>query len=131
MPEVDLKARTKAFALSIIRLVNGLPSNRVAETIGRQLLRAATSVAANYRSACRARSRRDFIAKMAIVEEESDETQFWLEILGESGLFGGEGVETLRDEAGQLVAITVASIRTARRTPRSIPQSAFPIPHSR
>jgi len=98
--------------------------------IGRQLLRSGTSVAANYRSACRARSRKDFIAKMAIVEEEADESQFWLETLAEAGVFDGIQVESLRAEAGELVAITVASIRTARQTPRSIPHSTFHIPHS-
>jgi four helix bundle protein len=116
--------------LAIIRLVDSLPNNRVAEVIGRQLLRSGTSVAANYRSACRARSRKDFIAKMGIVEEEADESQFWLETLAEAGVFGGMQVESLCAEAGELVAITVTSIRTARRSPSAIPHSTFRIPHS-
>src|SRR6058998_932851 len=81
-----LKARTRLFALAVIRLVEDLPRGRAADVIGNQLLRAGTAVGANYRSACRARSRREFAAKMGIVEEETDETAFWLEILEECGL---------------------------------------------
>src|SRR6266511_176273 len=95
-------------------LVEELPRSRSANVIGYQLLRAGTSVAANYRSACRARSRRDFVAKMGIVEEEADEAQFWLELIVASRLLSAERVAPLQDEAGQLVAITVSSIRTAR-----------------
>jgi four helix bundle protein len=84
VPQTDLTGRTKAFALAIIRLVEGLPRSRAVDIIGRQLLRAETSVAANYRAACRARSRREFVAKMGIVEEEADESEFWLEILSDS-----------------------------------------------
>jgi four helix bundle protein len=129
VPRVDLTDRTKAFALAAIRLVEELPHHRTADVIGRQLLRAGTSVAANYRSACRARSRRDFIAKMAIVEEEADESQFWLEVIADCGLFDSARVSQLQKEAGELVAITVSSIRTARQAPRSIPHSTFRIPH--
>src|SRR2546425_3951344 len=123
-------ARTKAFALAVVGLVEELPRGRTAEVLGRQLLRAGTSVGANYRAACRARSRKEFIAKMGIVEEEADETQFWLDLVAERGLANAERVLSLREEARQLVAIAVSSIRTARRTPRSIPHSAFRIPHS-
>ena len=129
MPQNDLKDRTKSFALGAIRLVEELPRSRSANVIGYQLLRASTSVAANYRSVCRARSRRDFIAKMGIVEEEADEAQFWLELVTDSGLLDAARVLQLREEASQLVAIAVSSIRTARGARASIPHSAFHIPH--
>jgi four helix bundle protein len=127
---IDLKTRTKVFALGTIRLVESLPRTRTGEVIGRQLLRSGTSVAANYRSACRARSRREFIAKMGIVLEEADESQFWLEIIGDCGLVGVDRVQTLCAEADQLVAIAVASIQTARGRRRSILHSSLCIPHS-
>ena len=130
MPPADLKARTRAFALGVIQLVEELPRSRSGNVLGYQLLRAGTSVAANYRSACRARSRSEFLAKMGIVEEEADEAQFWLDLVAERLLTDEARVVALREEAGQLVAIVVSSIRTARRTPRSIPHSAFRIPHS-
>src|SRR2546425_5682422 len=128
-------ARTKAFALAVVGLVEELPRGRTAEVLGRQLLRAGTSVGANYRAACRARSRKEFIAKMGIVEEEADESQFWLDLMIERGLLHTSSVSSLRREAGQLVAIAVSSIRTARRTRLSNPQSAIrnpqsPNPHS-
>jgi len=123
-----LKERTKSFALSTVRLVEALPRGRSADVLGRQLLRSSTSVAANYRSACRARSRKEFIAKMGIVEEEADESQFWFELIIEHGLISAECASRLRDEAGQLVAIAVSSIRTARRAGGSIPQSAIRTP---
>jgi len=130
VPPADLKARTRAFALGVIQLVEELPRSRSGNVLGYQLLRAGTSVAANYRSACRARSRSEFLAKMGIVEEEADEAQFWLDLVAERLLTDEARVVALREEAGQLVAIVVSSIRTARRTPRSIPHSAFRIPHS-
>ncbi len=99
VPQADLKARTRAFALAVIGLVEGLPQGRTAEVIGRQ------------------------------VEEEADETQFWLDLVVERGLGDAERVSSLREEARQLVAIAVSSIRTARRTPSAIPHSAFRIPH--
>ena len=128
LPPRDLRQRTKAFALAIVRLVDALPRGRAADVIGRQLLRAGTSVAANYRSARRARSRKEFLAKMGIVEEESDESSFWLELLFEAGLVTSGRVSELRDEAEQLVAITIASIHTAREGSRSVPRSAFRVP---
>ena len=130
MPPAELRGRTKAFAVDIVQLLQELPNNRIADVLGRQLLRAGTSVAANYRSACRARSRKDFIAKMAIVEEEADESQFWLDMLAKVHMLDTERVQSLHAEAGELVAIAVSSIRTARRAPRSIPHSAFNTPHS-
>ena len=129
MSQVDLRDRTRAFALAIIRLVEDLPRGRSADVIGRQVLRAGTSVGANYRAACRARSRKEFVAKLGIVEEEADETQFWLDLVVERGLGDAETALSLREEARQLVAIAVSSIRTARRTPPSIPHSALRIPH--
>ncbi len=128
MTASDLKQRTKEFALNTVRLVERLPRGRAAEVIGRQLLRSGTSVAANYRSARRARSRREFIAKMGIVEEEADESSLWLDLLVEAGLVPSAQVAALRDEADQLVAITVASIRTARGGGRDVPRSAFRVP---
>src|SRR6266704_415318 len=123
-----LPRRMRTLAVDPIRLTDELPRTRAADVIGRQLVRSATSVAANYRSACRARSRRDFIAKMGIVEEEADETAFWLELLDECGLAPATRLVPLSREAGELLAITVASIRTARMgrvTGRANPQSAI------
>lgn len=110
----DLKERTKNFALDVMRLVEGLPRSRTADVLGRQLLRSATSVGANYRAARRAKSSADFIAKMGIVEEEADECIYWMELLIGSGLLPAEQLKALMTEADELVAITVASIKTAR-----------------
>src|SRR5213594_4784297 len=127
--QVDLKDRTREFALAVVQLVEEMPHGRTADVIARQLLRAGTSVGANYRAACRARSRREFIAKMGIVEEEADESEFWLALLAERELVDPKRLAPLREEARQIVAMTVSSIRTARRTPRSTPHSAFRTPH--
>ena len=129
MAHVDLKDRTRAFALAIIRFVEDLPRGRSGDVLGYQLLRAGTSVGANYRAACRARSRREFLAKLGVVEEEADEAQFWLELVLERSLVDEARTASLLDEARQLVAITVSSIRTARKVVRPIPHSAFRIPH--
>ena len=110
----ETKARTKSFALRIIKLVEALPSNRTSDVIGRQLVRSGTSVGANYRAACRAKSIADFVAKMGTVEEEADESSFWLEVIIESGLMKEEMVKDLMNEADQIVAIIVSSINTAR-----------------
>jgi four helix bundle protein len=126
----EFEARTKRFALAIVQLVEELPVGRTADVIGKQLLRAGTSVGANYRASCRSRSRREFIAKMGIVEEEADEAQFWLDLLIERGVVDRDRAVALRREASELVAITVSSIRTARRAPRSNPQSAIRNPQS-
>ena len=109
-----LKERTKAFALRIIRLVERLPRSRTADVLGKQLLEAGTSVGANYRAACRAKSPADFIAKMGIVEEEADETIYWMELLVLSDLVLKSDITDLSDEANQILAMTVSSIRTAR-----------------
>ena len=126
----ELRNRTKKFATAIVRLVEAMPRSRAADVIGNQLMRSGTSVAANYRAACRARSLREFIAKMGIVEEEADETEFWLDLAAQQRLGVPEQVETLRNEAEQLVAIIVSSIRTARRSRRSYPQSTIRNPQS-
>lgn len=115
---VDLKKqlmeRTKAFAVRVIRLVERMPRRRSADVIGRQLLRCATSVAANYRAACRARSRKEFVSKLGIVEEEADEAVFWIQLIAETGIIKPLLLEPLEKEAEQILAIMVASIRTAR-----------------
>ncbi|MFO0823514.1 MAG: four helix bundle protein [Gemmataceae bacterium] len=101
-----------------MRLVDALPNHRSCDVIGKQLLRSATSVGANYRSACRGRSPAEFIAKMGIVEEEADESAYWMELLVESELVKQESITDLRREAGEIVAMVVASIRTARANAR-------------
>lgn len=111
----ELKKRTKAFALQIIKLVESLPRGRTADILGRQLLGAGTSVGANYRAGCRAKSTADFISKMGIVEEETDESIYWMELLIEAGIIESHKIESLMKEANELLAITVSSIRTARR----------------
>jgi len=110
----ELKNRTKRFALLVIRLCRVLPRNQEALIISRQLLRSATSVAANYRAVCRARSEADFISKLGIVLEEADETLFWLELLVDSGVALPDRAAPLLKEANELVSIFVASLRTAK-----------------
>ena len=116
----DLRVRTKAFALRIVRLCDPLPRSRSCDVIGRQLLRSGTSIGANYRAACRSRSAAEFLAKLGIVEEEADETVYWIELLMESGVVRPELLRDLHAESGEIVAMVVASIRTARnhRKPR-------------
>jgi four helix bundle protein len=128
MSERDLKTRTKAFALRILKLVDALPKTTAGRALASQIVRSGTSVAANYRSACRAKSTADFVAKMSIVEEEADETLFWLELLEESELVTAAKLTAIKQEANELIAITVASIKTARRNRGS--NSALRIPHS-
>ena len=110
----ELKDRTRRYPLRIIKLVESLPKTQTAGVIGKQLLRSGTSVGANYRAACRAKSTADFIAKMGIVEEEADETICWIEMLIDTNLIKPNLVENLLDEANQLVSIFVSSINTAR-----------------
>ena len=114
MTPIELKARTKAFALRVIKLVDALPATTVGRALGRQLVRSGTSVAANYRTACRARGRPEFIAKIGVVEEEADETMLWLELLGESGTMPTDQVAALLREANELTAIMAASRKTAK-----------------
>ena len=115
----ELKRRTRAFALRVIRLADSLPRTRAAEVLGRQLLRSGASVGANYRAACRARSNADFIAKMGIVEEEADETIYWMQLVIDAKLVKPEAMRPLLQEADELLAITVASVNTARGKPRT------------
>ena len=124
----DFKKRTKAFALRCIRLVESLPESATGRVIARQLLRCATSVGANYRSACRAKSRADFIAKMRIVEEECDESLYWMELLIESDKMEAALLNDLMKEADEILSLVVASIKTARsrkESPTSNPQSSI------
>ena len=114
MKDGDLQRRTRLYALRVIDLVESLPRGRSADVIGNQLLRCATSVGANYRAACRPRSSTDFIAKLGIVEEEVDESLYWLDLLAESGLIARERLTDLMTEADEILAMTVASIRTAK-----------------
>jgi four helix bundle protein len=109
-----LQGRTKALALRIIRLVEALPPSETGRVIGRQVLRSGTSVGANYRAAARAKSRSDMLNKLKIVEEEADETLYWLELLAEAQLMSEARLEPLMRETDEILAMTVASIRTLR-----------------
>ncbi len=115
MSTEDFRRRTFQFGIRVIRLTKSLLKTDAARVIGKQLLRCATAVGANYRAAARARSRADFIAKMGIVEEECDETLYWLEMLIELRLINADRSKELRTEGNEILAIVVASIRTARR----------------
>lgn len=110
----ELRTRTKAFALRIIRMSQALPRTREANVIALQVLRSATGMAANYRAAGRSRSKAEFVAKIGVVVEEADETVFWLEMLVESGIVRPKKLQNLLAEATQLVAIFTASRKTAR-----------------
>ena len=110
----EFKKRTKAFAVRMMKLVDSLPPQTSAQVIGKQLFRAASSVAANYRAACRGRSKAEFIAKLGIVEEEADECGFWLEMLIDSGLIPESLLTPLCIEAHEITAMIVASIRTMK-----------------
>jgi four helix bundle protein len=111
----EMKQRTKQFALRIVKLVQSLPNDRVAATLGHQLLRSGTSVGANYRAACRARSDSEFRAKLGIVEEEGDESAYWMELLSDGGFVPVQRLQSLLQEADELVSIIVASIRTSKK----------------
>ena len=110
----QLRERTKAFALRVIRLYRSLPTSTEAQVMGKQLLRSGTSVAANYRAACRARSRAEFASRLAIVVEEADERMLWLELLCDSGVMQAEKLAGLREEARQLTALFTASQHSSR-----------------
>jgi len=109
MDAEDLKKRTKRFALRILKLVAALPNTVQGRTVGGQLVRAGTSVGSNYRAACRARSKAEFIAKVGIVLEEADESAFWLELIIEGHLLKAELVQSLLDEANELMKIMASS----------------------
>lgn len=114
MDEVAFKQRTKKLALRVMSLVECLPNTRSADVLSRQVLRSTTSVGANYRAACRAKSPADMITKLKIVEEESDETLYWLELLSESKSVSQEELTGLTKECNEILAMTVASIKTLR-----------------
>ena len=116
MTREEMKARTKTYAKRIVKVCEALPDNWVARTLGKQLLRSGTSVEANYRAVCRAKSTADFLNKLRIVEEECDESLFWMELLVECDLVRGARLGSLMQEANELLSITVAAARTTRTT---------------
>lgn len=120
MNEADLKKRTKAFALRVLKLIDSLPDSRSGRVLAGQLGRSGTSVGANYRAACRSRSTAEMISKLSVVEEEADESAFWLELISDHGLLSPAKVAALYQEADELTAIMVASRRTlAKRVLKS------------
>jgi four helix bundle protein len=120
MNEQEFKDRTKKFALRVIKAVEALPRKQTAQVIGKQLLRSGTSVGANYRSACRAKSTADIIHKLSIVEEEADESLFWMELLIEAELMPKAKLGSLMAEADEIIAMIVSSIKTLRGRSRQI-----------
>ena len=124
MDEEELKKRTKRFGLRIMRLVAALPKTPQGRTVGGQLVRAGTSVGANYRAACRARSRAEFTARLGVVEEEADESGYWLDMIIEGELLGPQLVEALLTEANELVAIMTSSRITIHRKQLADKQNA-------
>jgi four helix bundle protein len=110
----ELKDRTKQFGLRVINLMDALPASRTANLVGRQLLRSATSVGANYRAACRARSRPDFISKLGIAIEEADESLYWIEVLVDAKIMSPGRLDPLMKEGNEIVAILTVSAKTAR-----------------
>lgn len=116
MDKAQMCERTKAFALRVVRMVDSLPRTRSADVLGKQVLRSSTSVGANYRSAQRGRTKAEFISKLGILEEEADETAYWLELLAASGHVTPARMTALIQECDEITAIVVASIRTAKRT---------------
>lgn len=116
MDEAEMKQRTKQFALRVMKLVDALPDTRSGWAIGKQLIRSGTSVGANYRAACRARSKKDFTFKLGIVEEEADESAFWMELVTDGDLMPKNRVAELLQEANEIVAIMVSSRKTAAQT---------------
>jgi len=115
MTSEELKHRTKQVALVIIRLTASLPRNRESDVVLKQLLRSGTSVGANYRSACRARSKAEFISRIGIVEEEADESLYWMELLADTGMVSRNQIDPLISEMKELTAIFTAAGRTAKR----------------
>lgn len=128
MTQTEFKARTKALAVDILKLCDQMPRQLSGQVVARQLARCGTSVAANYRAACRARSKIECAAKLGIVEEEADETLLWLEISTEVGLIDSIAIKHLEKEMNEILSMTVASIKTIRRNLN--PQSAIRNPQS-
>ena len=114
MNEQEFKNRTKQLGLRVIKLVDALPNGQASRVIGNQVLRSATSIGANYRAACRAKSNADIINKLKIVEEEAGETLYWLELIGEANLLPEIRLQDLMQETDEIIAMTVASIKTLR-----------------
>jgi four helix bundle protein len=114
--EKELKERTKQFGLCVLKFVDSLPNTTAGRALGAQLVRSGTGVGANYRAACRGRSKAEFIAKLGNVEEEADESAYWLELIADGGLLPRKMVDPLYQEANELTAIFAASIKTSRRT---------------
>ncbi|MDD8018216.1 MAG: four helix bundle protein [Bacteroidota bacterium] len=129
MNKDDLKLRTKSFALRVMALLESLPKNREADIVAKQILRSATSVGANYRSACRARLKADFVSKITIVEEEADETLFWLELIKERKMIPENRLMELMKEADELVAIFVSSGKTVKSGMAKIKNQKSEIPN--
>lgn len=118
MNENEMKNRTRAFAIRVLKLTEALPETRSGRIVANQLGRAGTSVGANYRAVCRAKSTADMVAKLSVVEEEADESAFWLEVIPDAGLMSEKKVAALRKEADELTAIMVASRQTLLRNNR-------------
>jgi four helix bundle protein len=114
MTREEMKARTKSYANRVVRLCQALPGHWVARVLGAQLLRSGTSVGANYRAVCRARSTADFINKLRVVEEECDESLFWMELLVDNNLIPAKRLQALRNEGNEILSMVVASAKTAR-----------------
>jgi four helix bundle protein len=110
----QMKVRTKTFALRVVKMFKALPKQEEARVLGRQVLRSGTSVGANYRAVCRARSKREFVSKMSVVVEEADETVFWFELLVDAGIVSAKKMSGLQSEGNQLLAIFAASLNTAK-----------------
>jgi four helix bundle protein len=119
MTRGEMKNRTKGYANRIVKLCSALSGNWVAQTLGKQLLRSGTSVGANYRAVCRAKSNSDFINKLRIVEEECDESLFWMELLVDNSLVKASRLRDLMKEAGEILVIVVSSAKTARTSGRA------------
>lgn len=116
MTREEMKERTKTYANRVVKLCSALPNNWIARTLGKQLLRSGTSVGANYRAVCRAKSTSDFINKLRIVEEECDESLFWMELLVDNKIIKSSRLMGLMKEADEILAIIVSSAKTARAT---------------
>ena len=119
MKHQNLQIRTKQFALQVIKFSEGLPKDETSRILARQLLRSGTSVGANYRAACLAKSKPAFISKLGDVLEEADESGYWVELLVDAGKVNDQAAAPLLNESRELVAITVSSIKTARRNSAS------------
>ena len=126
MTERELLERTKQFAVRIFHLVGALPQNVQGKAVASQLIRSGTCVAANYRAACRARSKPEFIAKLGVVEEEADESVSWLELIIDTNLLSAAKVRPLLIEAGEIVAMTASSKKTAKKSQIVNRKSAMP-----